>query len=103
MSINLSGTKDEEFLDKYNDIKKKIDILKLTEFEPSLNEIKNVNQIILNFIKTKKRKIYGGFGLNKLIINKDPKNQIYENEELSDIDFYSPEPINDLVQLCDKS
>jgi hypothetical protein len=70
--------------------------------DPSLAEITAINDIIYKFIKDKKRKVYGGFALNKLLMQKDPLNTLYSKYDFADIDFYSPEPMNDLINLCDK-
>ena len=68
--------------------------------EPSYDEMKNVHNIILDFIRSKKRKIYGGFALNALVKQKNSKDAIYKPDKIADIDFYSPKPINDLMELC---
>ena len=68
--------------------------------EPRISEIQHINKIILTFIKSQKRKIYGGYGLNLLILDSNPKDAIYQAEDMPDIDFYSPEPLQDLIELC---
>jgi len=68
--------------------------------EPKLDEIFAVHKIILDYVKTTKRKIYGGFALNMLIQNKDPNDAFYKPDKVPDIDFYSPEPIVDLIKMC---
>ena len=70
--------------------------------EPNLEEWNSAMKILLDFIKTNKRIIYGGYGWNELIKKKDTKDAIYSKDmiELPDIDFYSPEPVQDLVALC---
>ena len=73
---------------------------RLQTLEPTLNEMKNVLEIIIEFIKKKKRKIYGGYALNLLIKNKNEHDMIYKPDKIADIDFYTPDPINDLVKLC---
>ena len=73
---------------------------KMILIEPYATEIKEVNSLIIQFIKEKKRKIYGGYAINLLIKESDPRDAIYKEKENPDIDFYSPDPINDLVDLC---
>lgn len=73
---------------------------KMTLIEPYGSEIRDITNIILKFIKTKKRKIYGGYALNLLIKNENKKDAIYGEKENPDIDFYSPEPLKDLIELC---
>ena len=69
-------------------------------YEPFKKEKDEVSKIILEFIKKNKRKIYGGYAINKLVADKDPKDTIYKEYQTPDIDFYSPTPIEDLMNLC---
>lgn len=71
-------------------------------FEPTLDERKNVTKEILDFVKKNKRKIYGGFALNAMVKDKQSKDAIYKDHDTPDIDFYSPEPIKDLMALCNQ-
>ncbi len=70
--------------------------------EPSLDEWKSGTKILLDFIKTNKRIIYGGYAWNELIKKKNKNDAIYSEDmiELPDIEFYSPTPVHDLVYLC---
>ena len=63
-------------------------------------KINSPDNIILDFIKQNKRKIYGGYAVNKLIIDKNQKDSIYQEYQYPDIDFYSPTPIEDLINIC---
>jgi len=85
-----------------DDIVDDIELKKLEIFEPTRKEIMDINKIVLDYIRDKKRKIYGGYAQNKLIINKNPKDAFYDDSDIPDIDCYSPEPIKDLVALCDE-
>lgn len=73
---------------------------RLAVLEPTLEEMKDVHEIILEFVRANKRKIYGGFALNLLVKDKDKKDAIYKDNKIPDIDFYSPDPIGDLMKLC---
>jgi hypothetical protein len=73
---------------------------KLELFEPTGDEKNKVMKTILTYIKQYKRKIYGGFALNALIVDRDPTDAIYKDYDTPDVDFYSPEPIQDLIKLC---
>ena len=99
-SLDIITTENEQFKENYPKMMKKIKTKKLVEFEPTLDEITKVYNIILDYIKIKNRKIYGGYGLNKLLIDKDAKLAIYEDMDTPDIEFYSPDPIGDLVKIC---
>jgi len=63
-------------------------------------ELFEIYQIILDFISDNKRKIYGGYSQNKTIVDKNPQDAFYDPNDLPDIDFYSPDPINDLMKIC---
>ena len=54
---------------------------------------------LLEFIKNKKRIIYGGYAMNRLIISKDKSDDFYGNCRY-DIEFYSPEPIKDSIDIA---
>jgi hypothetical protein len=71
--------------------------------EPSLEEKKQVHSIILNYIIDNKRKVYGGFCLYELIKLKNINDayQIYKPNMIPDIDFYSPDPMTDIISICD--
>ena len=91
----------EDSIDNIIDDARRVTLKKL---DPTIDEYNEVMKIILNYIKVNKRVIYGGYGWNQLIIKKKPDDRIYskENLEQSDIEFYSHEPIIDLVNLCNE-
>ena len=70
------------------------------ELDPSLTEQQKIQQTIIDYAKTHKRKIYGGFGLNLLLLDKNPKDAIYEKDCVADIDMYSVDPISDFYKIC---
>jgi len=100
-SLDIVTTEDEQFKEYYPKIMKKVEKKKLMEMEPTLEEITKVHEIIIDFIKTNKRKVYGGYALNKLLIAKNPSLAIYDETDTPDIEFYSPEALGDLIKLCD--
>lgn len=73
---------------------------RLALLEPTIDEMKEVHEIILNFVRSNKRKVYGGFALNLLVKDKNKNDAIYKDNKIPDIDFYSPDPIGDLMKLC---
>lgn len=103
-TLELVKTKDDKFKEEYPSLIKKINYKKLKEFDPKIEEIEQVYKIIKDFIIEKKRKVYGGFALNLLLKDKDPKLAIYDDFELTqaDIEFYSSTPMDDLVELCNR-
>lgn len=72
-----------------------------TNYEPTLDESRNVYKELLNFIKNKKRIIYGGYAQNSLILMKNKNEGFYKEIDTPDIEFYSYEPVIDLIELCD--
>ena len=99
--MSLYNEKDINLLaQNWNEIMKEVEEQKYLMIEPSKEEMLSVHQIICDFVKQHKRKIYGGFGLNLLIKEKSPNDMIYKSGSISDIDFYSPYPIIDLIKLC---
>jgi len=99
--LDLLDTEQDEFDNHFPDIMKIIQYKKLHELEPTIDEISSVFNIISKFIKQKKRKVYGGFALNLLLKSKKKDYAIYDDNDTPDIEFYSPKPIDDLVELCD--
>lgn len=87
-------------LGKWDDILSEVDKQKLLLLEPKIEEMREVHNICLNFVKNHKRKMYGGYALNMLIKDKNPADAFYKNDKIPDIDFYSPEPIVDIIKLC---
>ena len=89
-------------------IKNNMDIIKddamkkrLEIIEPTIKEFKEVYAVILEFIKNKKRKIYGGYAQNHLIKIKKESDVFYKEIDLADIEFYSYQPIEDTIELSD--
>jgi hypothetical protein len=92
----------------YELIKSKIDELSenatkiyLNTYEPTLDEFKSVYEIIKNFIREKKRIVYGGYAQDLLIKAQNKNDGIYKETDLADIEFYTHEPLKDLIELCD--
>ena len=89
------------FTQNIGNVIKKLDDIVANNYVPTNKERKDVQKIILNFAKDKKRKMYGGYGLHLAIISKNKTGSFYKDEELflKDLDLYSPYPIKDLVEL----
>lgn len=101
-SEELYNKKDVEMLsEKINDIVDKVRVVYDEIIDPTKKEIDAVTKLILEYLEPKKRKIYGGYALHKLINNANPDDGIYKKSDSPDIDFYSPEPLKDLFELCD--
>lgn len=87
--------------DKINDIINRVREITDEIIEPTRKELNDVTSIISEYLKNKKRKIYGGYALHLLVKNANKDDGIYKESDTPDIDFYSPEPLNDLYELCD--
>jgi hypothetical protein len=86
---NIDNIKDEAMM-------KKLDTL-----EPTMKEFNEVYDVILDYIKKKRRIIYGGFAQNHLIEIKNKYDSFYKDLDLADVEFYSFEPLTDVVEMCD--
>lgn len=68
--------------------------------EPTIYEQREIMQIIKKYVSDKHRKVYGGTAVNELIKTKNAADAIYDDYKFGDIDFYSYEPVVDLVNIC---
>lgn len=59
-------------------------------------EIQKITQIIKEFVKNKKLKIYGGMAINEFL---PEDHKIYKGKLIPDFDFYSPSPVKHAVEL----
>ena len=70
--------------------------------EPTIHEKRAVMKVIKDFLRKKGRKVYGGTAINELILAKNPADAIYDEHKFSDLEFYSPTPVPDLIELCNE-
>lgn len=72
--------------------------------KPTIDDLWKIVFTVVDFVKEKKRKIYGGFALNKLLESVSPDDMIYDNNDIKswDIDFYSPSPIDDAREIANR-
>lgn len=68
--------------------------------QPPLEIVFEIVKITLEFVMKKKRKIYGGYAQNAIIKEKNKNDAFYSDNDIPDIDVYSPNPIEDIVELC---
>lgn len=87
--------------DKLDQIVEEATIIKKKTLEPTLDECKQVKEVINDYIMKKKRIVYGGTAYNTLIMQKSKKDAIYGPNECKDVEFYSPKPIEDIMELAD--
>jgi hypothetical protein len=103
-----------EDLDKINSQLAKIQDQAANEYksvyEPTLDEMGKVYSAIKDYIKRKNKIAYGGFALNLLLTSKNPKESFYKEidgayynwPDIADIEFYSPDPIQDMIDLTEE-
>lgn len=89
-------------------IKKNIDFIKDEAMkktqeilEPTKQEYKDVYVAVLEYIKKSRKIVYGGYAQNHLIKMKNSDDVFYRETDIADIEFYSFEPLKDVVNLCD--
>lgn len=99
--MNLYRTEDiQAITDKFDQITESSLDCRNKLLEPSLDEYLEIMEVIKGFIKSKKRIVYGGQALHNLIRSKDSKSGVYTSRDRKDIEFYTPEPIHDVVELA---
>ena len=92
--INAVSDKIKEIMKMAN--KKAKDTLDLTYKEYLI-----VFKHLTDYIKKNNRIVYGGIALNEMLKNKSPKDVIYEEYSINDIEIYSPDPVGDIFKICD--
>ncbi len=101
--MQLYSNKDIElFHKKIDDVEEKLEEKEKSLLEPMLRVKKEVEKEILEYVKEFKRKIYGGYAQNRLIATKNKADAFYKEDQVADLDFYSPEPIEDLYRLANR-
>lgn len=79
-------------------------------YEPTLKEISDVYSAIRNYIKKKGKVTYGGFAQNILLTSKNPNESFYKIidgafynwPDVADMEFYSPTPLADIIELTEE-
>lgn len=95
---NINKIKDESFIEIKN------------SYEPNLTEITNIYNTIKKYIIKNKKITYGGFAQNILLMAKNPSESFYKEingvffnlPDVADIEFYSPNPLADIIELTEE-
>lgn len=82
-------------------IESKANEIYINNYEPTIHENRKVYKVIKEYIKNNNLLVYGGYAQNSLIEKKDRKDAFYKESDLPDIEFYSYEPLKDLINICD--
>lgn len=71
--------------------------------EPKRDERIRAYDVIKSYVRKKKRIIYGGYAVNATVKVKNTEDAIYKgvDEILADIEYYSTNPLQDVIELCD--
>jgi hypothetical protein len=69
--------------------------------EATYQEFLTVSKHISDYIKRNNRIVYGGIALHEMLKDKSPKDVFYEDYSMNDIEIYSPDPVEDIMKLCD--
>jgi Mimiviridae putative poly(A) polymerase catalytic subunit len=87
---------------KSDDIKNQFKKLQLEKAEPNVENVYKAHNMVLKYCKEKKRKLYGGYALHLLLSSKDKTKALYDKDKIPppDIDVYTPEPIEDMYNIC---
>ena len=86
---------------KIKEIMKIADKKSKDTLEPTYKEYLTVFKHVSDYIKKNNRIVYGGIALNEMLKDKSPKDVIYDEYSINDIEIYSPDPIDDIIKLCD--
>ena len=77
----------DEIKKNINNIQDDAMLVYKTNYEPTLTESKSVYNYVLEFIKLKKRIIYGGWAQNELIKYKNKDESFYKETSEADVEF----------------
>lgn len=70
---------------------------------PDIDQRRAIADEVWAFVRRRGRKVYGGHALNAAILETSPADAIYDAERPpGDIEFYSPNPVADVYELCDR-
>jgi hypothetical protein len=104
MDINIESVSDrkEKVLEQLPKIIKKNERNKDIKLKPTKKKMLEAANIVRAYLKKHKRKIYGGMSIDESIKRKNIKKAIYDENTFPDYDFYTPEPINDIINICNE-
>jgi hypothetical protein len=87
--------------EKINEIMKMADKKAKDTLDVTYKEYLVVFKHISDYIQKNNRIVYGGIALNEMLKDKSPKDIIYEDYSINDIEIYSPDPVGDVFKICD--
>lgn len=96
----MSNKRIEKIREKLDDIILKAQKRNIRFDIPDIVDRMKIRETIQDFIKDKKRIIYGGTAIDFWLKKKNLS--IYDEELPGDIEFYSPYPLDDMYKICNK-
>ena len=96
----MSNKRIEKIREKLDDIILKAQKRNIRFAIPEIVDRMKIRETIKDFVKDKKRIIYGGSAIDFWLKKKNLS--IYDEELPGDIEFYSPFPLEDMYKLCNK-
>jgi len=99
--MNLYTQRDIELFDQHiKNIQTEVKRKTFNLLEPTGDMQMEIINKLLSYVKKTKRKIYGSYSHNQVVKIKNKDDSFLEECDIPDIDFYSPEPIHDLYEIC---
>lgn len=104
MDINIENVSDrkEKVLEQLPKIIQKNEKNRGIKLKPTKKKMLQAANIVRAYLIKYKRKIYGGMSIDESIKRKNKKKAIYDEDNFPDYDFYTPEPINDIVNITNE-
>lgn len=96
----MSSKRIEKIREKLDDIILKAQKRNVRFSVPELDERIKIRSIITDFIRDKKRLIYGGTAIEYWLKKKNIS--VYDEDLPGDVEFYSPTPLEDMYKICNK-
>jgi len=79
------------------------EIRKRTEHELHLRVLpkkKRVMEIAMEFVKSRKRVVYGGYALNAVVASISREDAFYDDDDTPDVEFYSTDPVREASEMA---
>jgi hypothetical protein len=70
--------------------------------KPSVKELEKYKKVVFDFIKRKKRLLYGGLAMHFILETEKYEKKLYDSDREYDYDFYTPDPIADSIELSNE-
>lgn len=99
--MNVIERKQKILNEHMNRIEKDVSRARQKKLKPYRKDIDKAIEMIMKYVKEKKRIIYGGTAQNMHVVSMNESKAFYNEVKIPDIDFYSPEPLKDLIELSD--